>query len=97
MKNEESTYLKDLEKLYFNTEGRFADMYVSDPVHFLNKQLEKQLGRKATQSEINELEIEKLSGDALIYDVKYVGSLIGTFSISRDSHSYELRLHFKRI
>jgi|GEM_PF-4938244 len=96
MKNTESTFKKDLEKLYFNTEGRFADMYDSDPVHFLNRQLELHLGRKVAEEDIDALALEKLPGAALLYQVKYMGSDFGLLSITKDSHDYQLRLHFKK-
>ena len=96
MKNTESTFKNDLEKLYFNTEGRFVDMYDSDPVHFINKQLDAYLGRKADEQEINELEVTKLHGTSLAYEIKYQDEILGIMSISRDKHDYKPLLHFTK-
>lgn len=97
MKNTEASFKKDLEKLYFNTEGRFVDMYDSDPVHFINKQLEEHLGRKAEEEEIDELEVTKLHGNTLAYEIKYQEVILGVMSISRDRHDYKPLLHFSHV
>ncbi len=94
MKNTETTFKKDLEPLYFNTEGRFVDMYDSDPVSFINKQLDDHLGRKASEQEINDLDIKKLHGGSLAYEVTYQDEKLGVMSISRDKHDYKPLLHF---